>query len=178
MVDLHPIKQETFDTAARINIDPKGFTRQVDTYSRTNFGLYMARGANHPRFGYLESWIIPSLNIRVSIFHFRPGVEEKQDYYIDIISASDDGNTISTRDLYIDLVSITGTPVEVLDIDEIAAANAAGMISAEETELAFQATLNAIDGITRNSDDVLAWLASLGMEISWAPEVTLMPAQD
>ena len=38
--DLHPVKQETFDTAANINTDPKGFLREVDTFRVTDFGLY------------------------------------------------------------------------------------------------------------------------------------------
>ncbi len=48
MVDLHPVKSETFLVPERINIDPKGFKRAVDTYTETDFGLYMARGADHP----------------------------------------------------------------------------------------------------------------------------------
>ena len=67
MVDLHPVKSETFLVPERINIDPKGFKRAVDTYTETDFGLYMARGADHPDFGYLESWLLPELNLRVSI---------------------------------------------------------------------------------------------------------------
>ena len=62
--DLHPVKQETFDTATRTNTDPKGFLREVDTFKVTDFGLYMARGANHPEFGYLESWLLPELGLR------------------------------------------------------------------------------------------------------------------
>ena len=47
--DLHPVKQEVFDTATNINTDPKGFLREVDTFRVTDFGLYMGRGADHPR---------------------------------------------------------------------------------------------------------------------------------
>ena len=177
MTDLHPIKVETFDIPGSNNVDPKGFNRHVDTYQRTDFGLYMARGANHPRFGYLESWILPSVHLRVNIFHFRPGVEEEQDYYIDIINASDNGSTLTTRDLYVDLVSLAGQPVQVLDIDELAAASTAGYISAEEVEIAMNATIAAIDGIARNGDNVMQWLSHLGMDLTWAPQVTLMDAE-
>jgi len=79
--DLHPVKQETFDTAANINTDPKGFLREVDTFRVTDFGLYMGRGADHPEFGYLESWLLPELGLRANIFHFREGVEREQDFY-------------------------------------------------------------------------------------------------
>ena len=74
-VDLHPVKQETFDTMSKTNTDPKGYLRDVDTFTVTDFGLYMARGANHPKFGYLESWLLPELNLRANIFHFREGVD-------------------------------------------------------------------------------------------------------
>ena len=41
-VDLHPVKRETFNTGNFTNTDPKGYLRQVDTYTETEFGLYMA----------------------------------------------------------------------------------------------------------------------------------------
>ena len=50
MTNLHPVKEETFNLKANTNIDPKGFLRRVDTYRETEFGLYMARGADHPNF--------------------------------------------------------------------------------------------------------------------------------
>lgn len=79
-VDLHPVKKETFNTTEHINVDPKGYLREVDSYKVTDFGLYMARGANHPRFGYLESWLLPKLSLRANIFHFREGIDERQDF--------------------------------------------------------------------------------------------------
>ena len=56
---IHRPKVETFDIAARTNVDPKGFVRPVEHYREEPWGLYMARHADHPRFHYLESWIIP-----------------------------------------------------------------------------------------------------------------------
>lgn len=190
---MHPVKQETFATECGINIDPKGFHRVVDTYHETQFGLYMARGADHPQFGYLESWLLPDLSLRVSIFHYRPGYERPQDYYIDIVDISKAGSsnldTVTstipqslsaetthawhTRDLYVDIVSLTGKQVDVLDIDELAEATAEGLISAEDAEHAIEATLRAVEGITRHDDNVLAWLDSLNIPISWADPATI-----
>ena len=79
------MKQETFDTTSKINTDPKGFLREVDIFRVTDFGLYMARGANHPKFGYLESWLLPTLGPRANIFHFREDVDVHQDFYIDVV---------------------------------------------------------------------------------------------
>lgn len=177
-VDVHPVKQETFNTTDGVNIDPKGVLREVDEYRETEFGLYMARGANHPRFGYLESWLLPSLSLRANIFHFREGIDEPQDYYFDIAEISADSARAmwTTRDLYVDLVSVTGEPIEVLDIDELAAACSAGLISATDAERAMETTLRAVEGITRHGDDTMAWLSSLGIELTWATAVDLTPA--
>ncbi|WP_115684888.1 DUF402 domain-containing protein [Corynebacterium senegalense] len=174
--DLHPVKQETFDTTSNTNTDPKGYLREVDTFKVTDFGLYMARGANHPKFGYLESWLLPDLGLRANIFHFREGVEEEQDFYFDVADIDVEGDVWRTRDLYVDLVSLTGNPIDVLDIDELAAATSAGLITAEEAEKAIDVTLTAVEGITRHDDDAMEWLRTLGIELIWAEEVELAPA--
>lgn len=175
--DLHPVKKETFNTSDRINIDPKGHLREVDTYRVTDFGLYMARGANHPRFGYLESWLLPKLGLRANIFHFREGVDERQDFYFDVADIHVEDDVWSTRDLYVDLVSVTGEPIDVQDIDELAAATSAGLITAEDAERAIDTTLTAVEGITRHRDDAMEWLRTLGIELTWADNVTLVPAE-
>lgn len=173
--DLHPVKQETFDTASKINTDPKGYLREVDTFRVTDFGLYMARGANHPQFGYLESWLLPELGLRANIFHYREGEEREQDFYFDVADIETDGEVWRTRDLYVDLISLTGNPIDVQDIDELAAATSAGFISAEEAEKAIDVTLNAVEGITRHGDDAMEWLRTLGIELTWAEDVELTP---
>ncbi|MCP1387407.1 DUF402 domain-containing protein [Corynebacterium sp. TA-R-1] len=173
--DLHPVKQETFDTARKTNIDPKGYLREVDTFRVTDFGLYMARGADHPDFGYLESWLLPELSLRANIFHFREGAGHVQDFYFDVADIDTDGDVWHTRDLYVDLVSLTGNPIDVLDIDELAAATSAGLITAEEAEKAIDVTLTAVEGITRHQDDAMEWLRTLGIELTWADEVELTP---
>ncbi|AKE41730.1 Protein of uncharacterised function (DUF402) [Corynebacterium kutscheri] len=179
MTDLHPIKQETFDTQELTNIDPKGFTRSVDSFKETDFGLYMARGANHPRFGYLESWLLPEVGLRANIFHFRDGVEIKQDIYFDVAEISHTDGIWTTRDLYVDLIWNDGQPIEVLDIDELAAATSEGFITAEDAERAIETTLSAVEGITRNNDNALEWLRSIGIDLDWANanEVELVPAE-
>lgn len=176
MGDLHPVKEETFHSDTHINVDPKGFERQVDTYTATDFGLYMARGADHPRFGYLESWLLPAVGLRANIFHDRQrGAAE---YYFDVVDITIDGATWHTRDLYVDLISSPGSPIEVLDTDELAAATAAHLITAEDAERAINITLRAVEGITRHNDNPMAWLAGLGLPLEWAdPQaITLTPA--
>ncbi|WP_313550497.1 DUF402 domain-containing protein, partial [Corynebacterium sp.] len=132
-------------------------------------------GANHPKFGYLESWLLPQLGLRANIFHFRDGVEERQDFYIDVAEIDRNGDVWTTRDLYVDLISNTGEPIDVQDIDELSAATSAGLITAEEAEKAIDATLTAVEGITRYGDNAMEWLRALGMELTWANDVELTP---
>ncbi|MDO4927619.1 MAG: DUF402 domain-containing protein [Corynebacterium sp.] len=177
-MELHPIKTETFDIDAMINIDPKSFRREVDHFMRTDFGLYMARGANHPRFGYLESWLLPEVNLRVNKFHNRPEFPATEMYYIDIATVRMGESQWHTQDLYVDLMNDPGDPVRFTDIDELSAATSAGLISPGLAETAIAATLKAVEGITRHGDDITQWLAALGMPLHWASSVELIPATD
>lgn len=176
-VELHPVKVETFDTHAMINVDPKGFHRQVERFDVVEHGLYMARGADHPRFGYLESWLLPELHLRANIFHFRPGANsERMQFYFDIATIEHRGSTWTTRDLYVDIVTRPQQPAEVWDLDELAAATAAGLLSARDSEIAMTATLNAVRGMDRYGDP-MAWLCAEGYELRWAKKVVLAEPQ-
>ena len=109
MADLHVPKLETFDIAASANVDPKGYVRDVDVFEVHPHGLYMARGADHPQFGHLESWLLPSLGLRANIFHFRPGVEATSRRYLDVAEVTHDESGVwRTRDLYLDLLVLDG----------------------------------------------------------------------
>ena len=82
---MHPPKHETFDLRARTNTDPKGIVRAADEYTVQPWGLYLARPTpGRAQFHYLESWLLPSLGLRVTVFHFNPGYERDQDYYLDV----------------------------------------------------------------------------------------------
>ena len=73
----HPLKVEVFDVPAMTNTDPKGFVRAVDEYRATDYGLYMSRSTpGHDKFFWLESWLLPNLDLRANIFHFRNASEE------------------------------------------------------------------------------------------------------
>lgn len=100
MADLHPVKLESFQIAEQVNVDPKGFTRPVDQFSIQRGALYMARPADHPRFHYLESWLYPSLDIRVTWFHFREQARKDvptQEMYVDIATVDIPIQTIGQR---------------------------------------------------------------------------------
>ncbi len=212
MADLHKVKQETFDIARAINIDPKGFERAVDAYELLSAlpvtehpspvhpspeqpspehprpVLYMRRPTpGHPRFHYLESWLVPHLDIRLNKFHFFEGIEPTQDLYIDIAFIDiDDATTPATwrtRDLYVDVVThlpeapsreqsqsssnyAPGTSskakVQVLDLDELGEALLAGYITAEEARRALDSTQRLLDGLHEHGS-VAEWLATQGV---------------
>lgn len=175
MPDLHVPKLETFDVAARANVDPKGFVRAVDSFTVHPHGLYMRRGADHPRFGYLESWLLPALGLRVNVFHFRPGVEPNSRRYLDVAEIRPgDGGLWRTRDLYLDILSLGGD-VRVDDSDELTAAVAAGLVAPEEAAWAMDRAFEALSGICAHGGDVDAWLGAVGHPVTWAGDVELAP---
>ena len=166
---MHPPKVETFDVPKMINVDPKGFYRAVDRYDVHPFGLYMARASDHPSFHYLESWLLPSLRLRASVFHFTPGNERDQDLYLDIGEfGREDAGTWRSVDHYLDVVVRTGRDAELIDVDELALACATGVLSAEHTQQAIETATALIDGLARNDYDFGRWLGTHGIAISWA----------
>lgn len=185
MSDLHAPKRELFDLDAATNTDPKGFVRDVDRWALHDNALYMARPADHPRFGYLESLLIPHLDLRVNRFHFRDGHGGRfpgQDLYVDIALVDDDhtgGGTRrvwSTTDLYIDLVTYAAGRWEILDLEELGAALLAGYIDNHTTSRALTAAQRLVDGML-DHDTVESWLVSKGVDVQWADTVTPAPVQ-
>ncbi|WP_293819862.1 DUF402 domain-containing protein, partial [uncultured Corynebacterium sp.] len=152
--------------------------------------LYMRRPTpSHPRFHYLESWLVPHLDIRLNKFHFFEGIEPAQDLYIDIAFIEiDDATTPAawhTRDLYVDVVThlpdspspelnqsssnyIPGTSpnakAQVLDLDELGEALLAGYITAEEARRALDSTQRLLDGLHEHGS-VADWLATQGVQL-------------
>ncbi|MBJ7339025.1 DUF402 domain-containing protein [Mycolicibacterium sp.] len=167
-VDLHPPKRETFDVAAHTNTDPKGVVRDVDVYDVHPWGLYMARPTpGRAQFHYLESWLLPSLSLRASIFHFNPGYERDQDVYLDIGPIVVDGQVWRTQDHYLDLVVRTGTDVELIDVDELFEAVRLDLITPDTARVAVQTAVAAVDGLARHGYDLGRWLADHEMVLTW-----------
>ncbi|MEE2034885.1 DUF402 domain-containing protein [Rhodococcus chondri] len=164
---LHPIKVERFDVSARTNTDPKGVVRPVEHYRTEPWGLYMGRPADHPEFGYVETWLLPTLHLRATIFHFRPGHERDMDRYVDIGEFWRDGDVWHSLDHYLDLIVRAGHSTRVEDVDELFAAVAAGVLDTDAAERAVERAFAAVDGIASHGHDLDAWLASLGAPISW-----------
>jgi predicted RNA-binding protein associated with RNAse of E/G family len=165
---IHPPKQETFDLVARTNTDPKGIVRAVDVYTVQPWGLYLARPTpGRAQFHYLESWLLPALGLRASVFHFNPGYERDQDFYLDVGDYTPGPTAWHARDHYLDLVVRTGIDVELADVDELMTAVRQGLLTTGAAERAVADAVAAVDGLARNGYDLDRWLAGDGIELSW-----------
>lgn len=166
--DIHPPKRETFDLTTRTNTDPKGIDRAVDVYTVQPWGLYMARPApGRAQFHYLESWLLPTLDLRVTVFHFNPGYERDQDFYLDVGRYSPGPQRWRSEDHYLDLVVRTGRSVEVTDVDELLVAVRDGLLSPEAGERAVHTAISTVDALATHDHDLYRWLATLGVTLTW-----------
>ena len=152
----------------RTNTDPKGIERAVDEYTVTPWGLYMARPTpGRAQFHYLESWLLPSLGLRASIFHFNPGHERDQDFYLDVGRYTPGRQVWHSEDHYLDLVVRTGEGVEMEDVDELLTAVRHGLLTPETGEEAVRRALDAVQGLSRNGYDLHRWLSGNGLDLTW-----------
>jgi predicted RNA-binding protein associated with RNAse of E/G family len=165
---MHPPKHETFDLRAATNTDPKGVLRAVDEYTVQPWGLYLARPTpGRAQFHYLESWLLPSMGLRATVFHFNPGYERDQDYYLDIGEYTPGAASWTSEDHYLDLVVRTHRGVDLADVDELLDAVRHGLLTPETGESAVRRAVAAVDGLARNGYDLNAWLAGEGMQLTW-----------
>jgi len=169
LTGIHPPKRETFDLVARTNTDPKGFVRAVDVYTVKPWGLYMARPTpGRAQFHYLESWLLPALGLRVNVFHFNPGHERGQDFYLDIGDITPGETLWRTEDHYLDLVTRAGERTELLDVDELLDAHHHGLVSSQTAERAIQRAVQVVEGLSEHDYRLDQWLSGAGMHLTWA----------
>lgn len=169
---IHPPKVEVFDVAAMTNTDNKGILRLVDEYRELPYGLYMNRSADHPRFHRLESWLLPSLGLRANIFHFVEGHRLGQRLYLDVgqFSGPDAAGRWHATDWYLDLVDVPGTPLELIDIDELFDAHAAGLLTTAQATEAVEIASRALAGAA-GAGGIQAWLdAEIGAVLDWVEQ--------
>ncbi|HEX4701115.1 MAG TPA: DUF402 domain-containing protein [Pseudonocardiaceae bacterium] len=168
VVDVHPPKIETFDLRAKTNVDPKGFPRAVDEYRVEPFGLYLARPVvGHPTLAYRESWLLPDLGLQITDWYRHPGHERDEDFYLDVALIRPAERSWQLVDLYLDIVLRNGRELEVLDTDELLAAMGEGLIDRRTARQALDTTHRTVDQLAAHGYDLAAWLADLGIRLSW-----------
>ncbi len=144
--------------------------RAVDEYAVHPWGLYVARPTpGRVQFHSLESWLLPSLGLRATVFHFNPGHERDHDYYLDVGEYTPGADTWSSEDHYLDLEVRTGSGVRVADVDELLEAVGHGLLTPEVAEQAVRRAMHAVEGLARNGYDLQRWLAGTGIELTWRP---------
>jgi predicted RNA-binding protein associated with RNAse of E/G family len=168
LVGIHPPKRETFDLATRTNTDPKGVVRDVDVYTVEPWGLYLARPApGRAQFHYLESWLLPALNLRVTVFHFNPGYERDQDFYLDVGVYTAGPHVWHSEDHYLDLVLRTGRQATVADVDELVLAVREGLLSPEDADRAIRTAVTTVEALARHGYHLDSWLNTIGITLTW-----------
>lgn len=86
----------------------------------------------HPgrvQFHYLESWLLPSLGLRATVFHFNPGHERDHDYYLDVGDYLPGPTVWRSEDHYLDIEVRTGIRAELTDVDELLDALRHGLLT-------------------------------------------------
>jgi predicted RNA-binding protein associated with RNAse of E/G family len=142
--------------------------RAVDEYTVHPWGLYMARPTpGRPQFHYLESWLLPALGLRATVFHFNPGHERDHDYYLDIGEYTAGETVWRSEDHYLDIEVRTGRGAELADVDELLDAVRQGMLAPGIAELAVRRAVATVDGLARQGYDLHAWLTTIGIRLSW-----------
>ena len=114
-----------------------------------------------------ESWLLPSLGLRATIFHFNPGHERDQDYYLDVGEYTPGPQVWESEDHYLDIVVRTGTGAELADVDELLDAARLGLVTPDVAERAVRRAVDTIDGLARNDYDLTRWLGGQGIELTW-----------
>lgn len=165
---MHAPKVETFDVPARTNTDPKGFVRPVEQYRTEPFGLYLARTfEQHPKIVAIESWLLPGLGIRITDWYWRPGHERDQDFYLDIVDITRDGDVWRTEDHYLDIVVRTGQDSSIVDLDEFVEAVSRGLLGRDAAERALATSYRVLAGLAAGGHDLDGWLGTLGITLTW-----------
>lgn len=142
--------------------------RAVDEYTETPWGLYMARATpGREQFHYIESWLLPALGLRVTVFHFNPGHERDQDFYLDVGAYRRGPTCWYGEDHYLDLVLRTGESVQLTDVDELLEAVRAGLIDTDTAQRAIHTAVDTVDALSRHDCDLDRWLAGRGMRLTW-----------
>ncbi|QLL10197.1 DUF402 domain-containing protein [Mycobacterium vicinigordonae] len=142
--------------------------RAVDEYAVHPWGLYLARPTpGRAQFHYLESWLLPSMGLRATVFHFNPGHERDHDYYLDVGEYTPGDTVWRSEDHYLDIEVRTGRSAELADVDELLEALRQGLLTPDVAERAVRRAVAAIDGLAGHGYDLMAWLVADGIQLSW-----------
>ncbi|MEU2033903.1 DUF402 domain-containing protein [Nocardia amamiensis] len=164
----HRPRVEYFNLAELTNTDAKGFVRPVERFRVEPWGLYMGRTVGGPDSHYLESWLLPELSLRVTVARPNPAHHRDPGYRLDIGEFGRIGpKRWKSVDHYLDIVVRRGRPAELLGVDELLAAHAAGLVDTAQAHSAFDRATAVLDALAAHDHSVEDWLATRGITLSW-----------
>lgn len=167
-VSPHRPRLEFFNLADLSWTDYRGFLHPVERLHAEPYGLYVERTVDNPRFHYIESWLLPELTLRATVYHTRPGHDRGQTYYLDIGDYGPcEAKKWRAESHYLHVVARPGQMPELVGIDELLTAHAAGHFDTARTHLAIERAAAVVDGIAGCGHDVDRWLAGQGITLSW-----------
>ncbi|MDB5046901.1 MAG: RNA-binding protein [Deinococcus sp.] len=167
-VAAHPVKTERHDTDAMAHHTNTGI-RHVQAYREHAHGLFVARHFDrHPRIRHWQAQLLPALGVQLCRYDFHQAREH--DYYIDIATISQQAKNPAVwevRDHYLDVIVHEGVTAELVDADELEAAQAAGFISESEVRRAYAAADAVLHGLHLARYHVADWLEAEGVRVEW-----------
>ncbi|MGQ4617031.1 DUF402 domain-containing protein [Nocardia sp. R7R-8] len=164
----HRPKVEFFNLAELSNTDAKGFVRPVDRFHVEPWGLYMARRVGGPDSYYLESWLLPGLSLRATLARTNPAHHREPVYRLDVGEFTRVGQKRwKAVDQYLSIAVRPGGGAELLGVDELLAAHAAGLIDTAQAHRAFERATAVLDGLAAHDHRVESWLATHGITLTW-----------
>ncbi|WP_067829547.1 DUF402 domain-containing protein [Nocardia inohanensis] len=164
----HRPRLEYFNLAELSWTDHHGYVHPVERVHAEPWGLYVERLVDNPRFHYIESWLLPELSLRATVYHLRPGHDRGQTYYLDIGDYGPvEPKKWRAEGHYLHVVARPGQVPELVGIDELLAAHAAGHFDTARTHKAIEQAAHVVDGIAGCDHDVDRWFATKGVALTW-----------
>ncbi|NKY52936.1 hypothetical protein [Nocardia vermiculata] len=159
---------EYFDIADLTRTDSRGFVHSVDSYKVEPWGLYLVRAADTAPYRYTETWLLPQQSLRVTMHHVNAAHDRDPIYHIYIGDFARTGPKRWRAEYhYIDIVARNGHPCELDGVEELFAAQTAGLISSDATQRAFKHATAVVDGIASHDHHFERWLIAEGVTLHW-----------
>lgn len=164
----HPPRVEYFNLPELTLTDSRGFVKSVESYHVEPWGLYLARTVEHQHFRYIESWLLPALSLRVTVRHKGPGHDRGQTHYLEIGDyAAIAPKKWRAEGHYLHVVARPGQPAELICVDELLSAHAAGRLDTARTIKTVQHATAVVEGIAAHGHRLESWLATQGIALTW-----------
>jgi uncharacterized protein len=140
--------------------------RQVGVYQMHEHGLYVARAfAQHPRIRAWQAHLLPALGLQVCRYDFHG--EREHDYYIDLASIVRRGEVWEMHDHYLDILLWDGVGAQLIDADELQAAERVGYVAPDLTRRVSAQAAHLLSDLKSYDFRLDACLAAQGVTLSW-----------